>query len=163
MPRECGETAWYFFSLRDRKYPKGNSPSRSAGRGYWKATGRDKDIFSNGIKLGARETLVFFIKMGKEEDSVKTNWIMQEYRLESKNPRQRMSVKDMKLDDWVLCKIYHRNGHSLKSSKKEDHTVQTSDPTLESDEKEIMSPSQMQNQNNHIDTTAPMQLNNNTH
>ncbi|XP_039023608.1 protein SOMBRERO-like [Hibiscus syriacus] len=38
---------WYFFTPRDRKYGNGKRPSRSAGDGYWKATGKDKEVVSS--------------------------------------------------------------------------------------------------------------------
>lgn len=69
-----GEKEWYFFSPRDRKYPKGSRPNRAAGSGYWKATGADKPIGTMGIK----KSLVFYA--GKPPGGVKTNWIMHEYR-----------------------------------------------------------------------------------
>ncbi|KAK6154322.1 hypothetical protein DH2020_008570 [Rehmannia glutinosa] len=46
-----GEKEWYFFSPRDRKYPNGSRPNRVAGSGYWKATGTDKIITTEGRKL----------------------------------------------------------------------------------------------------------------
>ncbi|MCL7030072.1 hypothetical protein MKW94_014176 [Papaver nudicaule] len=57
-----GTKEWYFFTPRDRKYPNGSRPNRTAGSGYWKAT-----------------ALVFY--SGKAPRGIKTNWIMHEYRL----------------------------------------------------------------------------------
>lgn len=73
-----GEKEWYFFSPRDRKYPNGSRPNRSAGSGYWKATGADKPI---GLPkpVGIKKALVFYA--GKAPRGEKTNWIMHEYRL----------------------------------------------------------------------------------
>lgn len=74
-----GEKEWYFFSPRDRKYPNGSRPNRVAGSGYWKATGTDKIISSQGKKVGIKKALVFYV--GKAPKGTKTNWIMHEYRL----------------------------------------------------------------------------------
>ncbi|KAJ6424784.1 hypothetical protein OIU84_025539 [Salix udensis] len=39
-----GEKAWFFFTPRSRKYRNGTRPNRTAGGGYWKATGADKPV-----------------------------------------------------------------------------------------------------------------------
>ncbi|MQM13604.1 hypothetical protein Taro_046535 [Colocasia esculenta] len=78
---------WFFFTPRDRKYPNGSRPSRSAGDGYWKATGADKTIKRNGVLVGWRKALVFYI--GRPPKGEKTNWIMHEYRAkDERGPRQ---------------------------------------------------------------------------
>lgn len=75
-----GDEEWYFFSPRDRKYPNGARPNRTAASGYWKATGTDKPILSSsGARIGVKKALVFYI--GKPPNGVKTDWIMIEYRL----------------------------------------------------------------------------------
>lgn len=73
-----GEKEWYFFSPRDRKYPNGSRPNRSAGTGYWKATGADKPV-GKPKPVGIKKALVFYA--GKAPRGEKTNWIMHEYRL----------------------------------------------------------------------------------
>nr|URN45692.1 NAC1 [Pongamia pinnata] len=103
-----GEKEWYFFSPRDRKYPNGSRPNRVAGSGYWKATGTDKIITTEGRKVGIKKALVFYI--GKAPKGTKTNWIMHEYRLLDSS-RKNGSAK---LDDWVLCRIYKKNSSSQK-------------------------------------------------
>lgn len=103
-----GEKEWYFFSPRDRKYPNGSRPNRVAGTGYWKATGTDKVITSQGRKVGIKKALVFYV--GKAPKGSKTNWIMHEYRLFEPS-RKNGSAK---LDDWVLCRIYKKNSSGLK-------------------------------------------------
>ncbi|KDP36431.1 hypothetical protein JCGZ_08700 [Jatropha curcas] len=100
-----GENEWYFFTPRDRKYPNGDRPNRAAGDGYWKATGADKPIYSGGIKVGFRKALVFY--KGKPPRGDKTDWIMHEYRVNEPQKRKRQG-NDMKLDDWVLCRIYKK-------------------------------------------------------
>ncbi|KAL8505940.1 hypothetical protein ACS0TY_016971 [Phlomoides rotata] len=98
-----GEKEWYFFSPRDRKYPNGSRPNRVACSGYWKATGTDKIITTEGRKVGIKKALVFYV--GKAPKGTKTNWIMHEYRL-SESPRKSGGSR---LDDWVLCRIYKKN------------------------------------------------------
>ncbi|XP_065879779.1 NAC transcription factor 56-like [Euphorbia lathyris] len=81
-----GESEWFFFSPRDRKYPNGARPNRTAASGYWKATGTDKPILaSSGSQcLGVKKALVFY--KGRAPKGIKTNWMMLEYRL--LNPHQ---------------------------------------------------------------------------
>jgi hypothetical protein len=83
-----GEKEWYFFSLRDRKYPNRARPNRSAGSGYWKATGTDKPIvISSSQKVGVKKSLVFY--KGRPLKGIKTNWVMHEYRLAETLPTKR--------------------------------------------------------------------------
>nr|XP_043623267.1 NAC domain-containing protein 30-like [Erigeron canadensis] len=109
------EGEWYFFTSRNRKYKNGKRPSRSAGLGYWKATGPDKDIKDNGTKIGGKKSLVYY--EGHQPHGTKTDWMMQEYVVEGYE-RQRFGLVDMKLDDYVLCKIYI-NKKGRKESKDE--------------------------------------------
>ncbi|EYU21050.1 hypothetical protein MIMGU_mgv1a017974mg, partial [Erythranthe guttata] len=59
---KMGEREWYFFSLRDRKYPIGLRTNRATGVGYWKATGKDRSLqyTGGGALLGMKKTLVFY-------------------------------------------------------------------------------------------------------
>ncbi|KAL0431186.1 UNVERIFIED_CONTAM: protein ATAF2 [Sesamum radiatum] len=101
-----GEKEWYFFSPRDRKYPNGSRPNRAAGTGYWKATGADKPV-GKPKTLAIKKALVFYA--GKAPSGVKTNWIMHEYRLANVD-RSAGNRKNLRLDDWVLCRIYNKKG-----------------------------------------------------
>nr|ADP69101.1 NAC transcription factor 1 [Bambusa emeiensis] len=113
-----GDKEWYFFSPRDRKYPNGIRPNRAAGSGYWKATGTDKPIHNSatGESLGVKKALVFYT--GRPPKGTKTNWIMHEYRLTSADAQAGNTYRPMKfrnasmrLDDWVLCRIYKKSSH----------------------------------------------------
>ncbi|CAN7023707.1 hypothetical protein BRARA_F02260 [Brassica rapa] len=120
-----GEKEWYFFSPRDRKYPNGSRPNRSAGTGYWKATGADKPI-GKPKTLGIKKALVFYA--GKAPRGVKTNWIMHEYRLANVDRSASSNKKNsLRLDDWVLCRIYNKKGTMEKCYPAVVTTISTSD------------------------------------
>nr|QSD99853.1 NAC family transcription factor [Melilotus albus] len=109
-----GEEEWYFFSPRDRKYPNGLRPNRTAASGYWKATGTDKPIISScGSKhIGVKKALVFY--SGRPPKGVKSDWIMNEYRLVDTTTKSFKLKGSMRLDDWVLCRVRNK-GYSLKN------------------------------------------------
>lgn len=73
------EDEWYFFSHKDKKYPTGTRTNRATTAGFWKATGRDKAVYSNHDLIGMRKTLVFY--KGRAPHGLKSDWIMHEYRL----------------------------------------------------------------------------------
>lgn len=109
---KMGEKEWYFFSLRDRKYPTGLRTNRATEAGYWKATGKDKEIFKVHTErlIGMKKTLVFY--RGRAPKGEKTNWVMHEYRLEGHLSYHQLS-KNCK-DEWVVCRIYHKNSGGKK-------------------------------------------------
>ncbi|KAJ4974157.1 hypothetical protein NE237_007331 [Protea cynaroides] len=115
-----GEKEWYFFSLRDRKYPTGLRTNRATESGYWKTTGKDKEIFHSGVLVGLKKTLVFY--KGRAPRGEKSNWVMHEYRLETK-----FTYKATK-EEWVVCRVFHKSS----TGKKPMSAPTTSNPSLES-------------------------------
>ncbi|KDP41227.1 hypothetical protein JCGZ_15634 [Jatropha curcas] len=124
---EFGENEWYFFSPRDRKYPNGVRPNRATVSGYWKATGTDKAIYSGSKYVGVKKALVFY--KGRPPKGVKTDWIMHEYRLNDSRKQANKHNGSMRLDDWVLCRIYKKRhvGRHLEE-KIENTSTQTDLP-----------------------------------
>jgi len=47
---------------------------------------------------------------GKAPKGEKTNWIMHEYRLADVDRSARKKGNNLRLDDWVLCRIYNKKG-----------------------------------------------------
>ncbi|CAN8321955.1 unnamed protein product [Cochlearia groenlandica] len=98
-----GGKNWYFYSQRDRKYATGHRTNRATATGYWKATGKDKDIQRKGKLVGMRKTLVFY--QGRAPRGRKTNWVMHEFRLHGSFEPPNNSPKE----DWVLCRVFHKH------------------------------------------------------
>ncbi|ESQ32598.1 hypothetical protein EUTSA_v10004583mg [Eutrema salsugineum] len=107
---KIGENQWYFFCVRDRKYPTGLRTNRATKAGYWKATGKDKEIFNGKSLVGMKKTLVFY--KGRAPKGVKTNWVMHEYRLEGKYAVDNLP-KNAK-NDWVISRVFQKRADGKK-------------------------------------------------
>ncbi|KAL5709579.1 hypothetical protein ACHQM5_020254 [Ranunculus cassubicifolius] len=75
-----GDKKWYYFCKRERKYPNGSRASRQTANGYWKITGRDRNITYKGLLVGSKKTLVFY--RGRAPSGTRTDWVIQEYTLD---------------------------------------------------------------------------------
>ncbi|KAK7265809.1 hypothetical protein RJT34_33433 [Clitoria ternatea] len=108
---KMGEKEWYFFCVRDRKYPTGLRTNRATEAGYWKATGKDKEIFRGKSLVGMKKTLVFY--KGRAPKGEKSNWVMHEYRLEGK-----FSVHNLPKtakNEWVICRVFQKSSAGKKT------------------------------------------------
>ncbi|BFG26654.1 hypothetical protein CerSpe_129280 [Prunus speciosa] len=108
---KMGEREWYFFCVRDRKYPTGLRTNRATDAGYWKATGKDKEIYKAKTLVGMKKTLVFY--KGRAPKGEKTNWVMHEYRLEGKYSAYNLP-KTAK-NEWVICRIFQKSSGGKKT------------------------------------------------
>ncbi|KAK8341907.1 hypothetical protein V6Z12_A08G196100 [Gossypium hirsutum] len=94
------QNEWYFFSHKDKKYPTGTRTNRATKVGFWKATGRDKPIYSRQSLIGMRKTLVFY--KGRAPNGQKSDWIMHEYRLET------IENGTPQEEGWVVCRVFKK-------------------------------------------------------
>ncbi|CAL1386968.1 unnamed protein product [Linum trigynum] len=95
---------WYFFSALDKKYGNGARMNRATGRGYWKATGKDREIRRDHQLIAMKKTLVFH--SGRAPGGQRTNWVMHEYRLVEEE-LERIGI--LQGDSYVLCRVFHKN------------------------------------------------------
>nr|XP_010940850.1 NAC domain-containing protein 43 [Elaeis guineensis] len=108
---------WYFFSHKDKKYPTGTRTNRATAAGFWKATGRDKVIYTSFKRIGMRKTLVFY--KGRAPHGQKSDWIMHEYRLDDhsdSNPQSHVGLWSLgeatsQEDGWVVCRVFKKKNH----------------------------------------------------
>ncbi|GKA59473.1 NAC domain-containing protein 7-like protein [Tanacetum coccineum] len=117
------QNEWYFFSHKDKKYPTGTRTNRATTAGFWKATGRDKAIYSKHDLVGMRKTLVFY--KGRAPNGQKSDWIMHEYRLESDE-----NATTNQEEGWVVCRVFKKRLPTMRRASEhespiwyEDHQV----------------------------------------
>ncbi|KAK4483241.1 hypothetical protein RD792_010425 [Penstemon davidsonii] len=80
--------------------------------GYWKSSGKDKQIVAPGTNLiiGLKKSLVFY--KGK---SLKTRWFMHEFCLVGSFNSPFLTQKlMMQVGDWVVCRMYQRKRKGKK-------------------------------------------------
>ncbi|KAK8504620.1 hypothetical protein V6N13_063964 [Hibiscus sabdariffa] len=93
---------WYFFSSLERKYGNGGRMNRCTNQGYWKATGKGREVRRNGMLIGMKKTLVFH--MGRAPGGVRTEWVMHEYRLVEEELKRIGGMQG-----YVLCRVFHKS------------------------------------------------------
>ncbi|KAK9143236.1 hypothetical protein Syun_012636 [Stephania yunnanensis] len=106
------QNEWYFFSHKDKKYPTGTRTNRATTAGFWKATGRDKAIYSKHNLIGMRKTLVFY--KGRAPNGQKSDWIMHEYRLETNEngtPQE---------EGWVVCRVFKKRITTIRKTSEHE-------------------------------------------
>ncbi|CAA0826586.1 NAC domain-containing protein 89 [Striga hermonthica] len=102
---------WFFFSHRGRKYPNGSQSRRATEAGYWKATGKERDVKWGLNLIGTKRTLVFHL--GRAPTAQRTEWLMQEY-----------TTNDKIGEGMVVCRIRrNKDFHLHDTSKKKNRAA----------------------------------------
>ncbi|KAL5228159.1 hypothetical protein ABZP36_016424 [Zizania latifolia] len=118
LPSKCNvptqDNKWHFFASRDRKYPNGSRSNRATIAGYWKSTGKDRNIQVDKRTIGTKKTLVFH--EGRPPSGRRTEWIMHEYYIAESECQ---ACPDMK-DAFVLCRVTKRNGWTSENGNELD-------------------------------------------
>ncbi|CAH1453691.1 unnamed protein product [Lactuca virosa] len=111
---------WFFFVPRDRKYPNGSRTNRATNAGYWKATGKDRKVFSRDRSslVGYRKTLVFY--RGRAPLGDRTDWVMHEYRLCDDVSGGAPSFQG----PYALCRVTKKNESKISYVNSEPKTTE---------------------------------------
>uniref|UniRef100_A0ACD6AD08 Uncharacterized protein n=1 Tax=Avena sativa TaxID=4498 RepID=A0ACD6AD08_AVESA len=96
------DSQWYFFSRLDRKHANRARTNRATAGGYWKTTGKDREVRHGPRIVGMKKTLVFHA--GRAPKGERTNWVMHEYRLEGDG------AAGIPQDSFVVCRIFQKAG-----------------------------------------------------
>ncbi|WCJ44033.1 NAC domain containing protein 17 [Euphorbia peplus] len=108
---KTGDRQYFFFCPRDRRYPNAGRSNRATRHGYWKATGKDRNIACNSRMVGTKKTLVFYL--GRAPNGERTDWVMHEYTLDEEELKRCLNPQDY----YALCKVYKKSGPGPKNGE----------------------------------------------
>ncbi|KAK6938224.1 NAC domain [Dillenia turbinata] len=108
---KTGDRQWFFFSPRVRKYLNGSRSNRVTKCGFWKATGKDRNILCNSRAVGVKKTLVYY--KGRAPHGERSDWVMHEYTLDEDELSRCPNVQDY----YVLYKVYKKSGSGPKNGE----------------------------------------------
>ncbi|GAB2222652.1 hypothetical protein Drorol1_Dr00016772 [Drosera rotundifolia] len=103
---------WYFFSSLDKKYGNGSRTNRATEEGYWKTTGKDREVYHRGRVVGMKKTLVYH--RGRAPRGERTNWVMHEYR----SIDGELEKAGIPQETLVLCRIFQKSGSGPKNGER---------------------------------------------
>lgn len=96
------DNEWFFFSARGRKYPRGLQSRRATESGYWKATGKERNVKTGSNIIGTKRTLVFH--KGRAPKGERTEWIMHEYCMSGTSQVEWLIISKMGSDPQKIYK-----------------------------------------------------------
>ncbi|BAT98205.1 Protein NTM1-like 9 [Vigna angularis] len=100
-----GNPDWFFFSPVDFKYANSKRVNRKTEKGFWKATGKDRDIrsWNNNTLIATKKTLVYYT--GSVSCGVKSIWVIHEYHAVTFHESKRY---------FVLCRLMRKSGKTTE-------------------------------------------------
>nr|XP_043621116.1 NAC domain-containing protein 82-like [Erigeron canadensis]XP_043621117.1 NAC domain-containing protein 82-like [Erigeron canadensis] len=99
-----GDLEWFFFCPKSKKYLSGSRTNRSTEAGYWKATGKDREVKYKGRIVAMIKTLIFHL--GHPPKGTRTDWVMHEFRMEDKD----LANAGVAQEAYVLCRLFEKSG-----------------------------------------------------
>ncbi|CAN6568448.1 unnamed protein product [Malus baccata var. baccata] len=107
---EVHEKEWFFFTRLDYKYNNGTRCNRATDQGFYKITGKEREIRAEESKavVGKKRTLTFY--EGRVLKSKKTDWVVHEYYL----TETEVGSKPTKQKDFVLCRLKNKSASYKK-------------------------------------------------
>ncbi|KAL7592864.1 hypothetical protein Lser_V15G32631 [Lactuca serriola] len=104
-----GDLEWYFFSSNSKKYLSGPRMNCVTKTGFWKGTGKDKEVKYKGRTVAMRKTLIFYV--GHREKRTITNWVIHEYRMTDED----LANQGVAQEAYVICRVFEKNGLGPKN------------------------------------------------
>ncbi|KAJ6710218.1 FACTOR putative-RELATED [Salix koriyanagi] len=95
------DRVWYYFCRLDCKYSNSKRANRETKNGYWKLTGKVRNIKARRTDevIGTKKTLVFQYRSPDSKKVVGTSWVIHEFHAKTSTPDQRVLV---------LCKLKYK-------------------------------------------------------
>ncbi|XP_054824025.1 NAC domain-containing protein 83-like [Prosopis cineraria] len=151
---EFDDSECYFFTRCDYKYSKSTRFNRTTSAGFWKVTGKDRNICDRDTNnvIGIKRILVFH--EGRFSHKIKSNWVIHEYhnimlpsnqrthvlcRLEKKHEKKIKEKNSQMKDTGLRIQI---SSQTPSQSNKTTDTIQTPSQSNETINITIQTPSQ---------------------
>ncbi|CAA7031449.1 unnamed protein product [Microthlaspi erraticum] len=121
----------YFFGKKRREMSSNENRIKiSSGDGYWKPSGKERQIIACGRTVGIKRTLVFYETNKSSSNCNKTRWSMTEYCLAG-------FASTKVFGEWAVYNVYERKGSKgrkqRKSKRRDDEDLSCIHFTIGSD------------------------------
>ncbi|KAH8517076.1 hypothetical protein H0E87_005141 [Populus deltoides] len=99
--KKSDDRVWYYFCRLDYKHSNSKRASRETKNGFWKSTGKVRDIKAKRTNevIGTKRTLVFHYRCPDSKKVVGTSWVIHEFHAKTTTSDQRALV---------LCKLKYK-------------------------------------------------------